>query len=101
MMISTPGWEELSADTEAAFDDPQVGDRFQEMYSFWMWMYVLHVGRHSVTVMHAIGEMTLPGDGTIVRYESHDEFRKAYSYGSIPGYFVYLSSRGNDVAGWL
>ena len=35
------------------------------------------------------------------RLYSLDEFKQRFSYGSIPGYWVHLVDRGNDVEGWL
>jgi hypothetical protein len=99
-MITFPGSREAERLTAEAFDDPQVGDRFHEMCSFWM--YVLAVepdGR--IAVMHASPPCTVPDDGKVVAYASHDEYRKAYAYGSIPGYSMDLANRGSNVAGWF
>lgn len=84
--------------TDEAFAEPQVGDRFHEMYSFWM--YVVHMDGEYVVAMEASPPCTVPDDGRLRRFASHDAFRAAYAYGTIPGYWVQLADRGNDVSGW-
>lgn len=84
--------------TCAAFDDPQVGDRFQEFYSFWV--YVVHVDGEYVAAVEASAPCDLPKDGKLRHFASRDAFRAAYAYGSIPGYSVALASRGAKVRGW-
>lgn len=87
--------------TRDAFDDPQIGDRFQEFYSFWM--YVVHVDGEYVATVEASAPCTLPGDGKLRHFATRDRFRRAYGYGSagMAGkYWVQLADRGSDVDGW-
>lgn len=84
--------------TEQAFMDPQIGDRFHEMYSFWVYV-VARTGNY-ITTMEASPPCEFPKDGKVQSYLLED-FRKRFSYESIPGYWVALRDRGNDVSGWL
>lgn len=84
--------------TEQAFADPQVGDRFHEMYSYWIYI-VARVGKW-VCIMEAHPPCTLPNDGK-VSWSTVSEFQNRFAYKSIPGYCVRLSDRGNNVHGWL
>jgi hypothetical protein len=79
-------------------DDPQVGDRFSEMYTFWMFV-VGRVGDEVVT-MEASAPCTFPKDGVVHQY-TLVEFRRRFGYEHIPGYWVSLVDRGKDVKGWL
>jgi hypothetical protein len=100
--------------TAEAFADPEPGDRFHEMYSWWV--VVVEAGAGGVKVMCAGGPTNVTRgrfpDGEIVEpfadraqvrwYATADDFRAAYAYGSIPGYSVTLADRGKiDVVGWL
>ena len=84
--------------TERALADPQVGDRFHEMYSFWL--YVIRRDGDIVTTMEVSPPATLPDDGK-VRIQTVTELRERLAYGNIPGYWVRLRDRGNNVAGWV
>ena len=94
----TPFFDNRDKATEEAFDDPQIGDRFHEMYSFWC--YVVDRKGNYVTTMEASPPCAFPDDGK-VKFQTLDEFRNRFSYESIPGYWVSLCDRGNDVSGWL
>lgn len=86
--------------TAAAFDDPQPGDRFHEMCSFWMYVVAVEPdGR--VAVLTASPPCTLPRDGKLKIHPSRDAYRAHWAYGSIPGYAIRLADRGNDVTGWF
>jgi hypothetical protein len=100
--------------TAEAFADPRPGDRFQEMYSWWM--VVVSAGPEGVKVMSGSGPVNLRRgrfpDGEIVEpfperaevrwYATAGDFRDAHRYGSIPGYDMMLADRGKvDVTGWL
>lgn len=86
--------------TAAAFNAPQVGDSFHEMYSFRMFVVAVEpAGR--VAVLTASAPCTLPGDGTLRVYPSHDAYRAAFAYGAIPGYWIRLGERGVNVSGWF
>jgi hypothetical protein len=66
--------------------DPQPGDRFSEQCCF----FVHVIGREGdrVIVERYTTPSTVPDDGKRVVYESVEEFKRAYSYQSIPGYWV-------------
>lgn len=96
--MGSRSWAEIVADTEAAFEDPRVGDRFSEMFAFWV--CVVDVGAQSVTVMQGGGHPSrFPGRLKVRAFPTRAAFRKAYAYP--PGYWVKLEDRGNDVTGWL
>ena len=84
--------------TELAFRDPQPGDRFSEMMAF----YVYVVGRKGdlVATLEGNPPCTFPDDG-VLRWQSLDEFRRRFSYGSIEGYWIRFMDRGNNVDGWI
>lgn len=84
--------------TEEAFKDPQIGDRFTEMYNFWM--YVIGRRDDKIIVMEASAPCTFPDDGKMTCY-SLEDFQKRFSYGSIPGYWVSFVDHDNDVKGWI
>ena len=100
MTENSEGWFPDSADrvTEDALADPRVGDRFHEMHSFWL--YVVRRDGDIVTTMEGSPPMTLPDDGK-VRVQTVAELRGRLAYGNIPGYWVRLRDRGNNVEGWV
>ena len=84
--------------TAEAVNNPQKGDRFSEMCSFWV--IVLERKKDIVAVMEANPPCTLPKDGKIY-YCTVKEFKKKYEYDTIPGSY-WVSYYGNDsVDGWL
>jgi hypothetical protein len=101
--------------TAEAFADPRPGDRFTEMFSWWL--VVVSVGPEGVKVMSGSGPTNLErgrfSDGEIVEpfperaevcwYATAEDFRADWAYGgSVPGYSVLLIDRGDvDVTGWL
>lgn len=86
--------------TAAAFADPKVGDSFHEMFTFRMFVIAVEpAGR--VAVMTVTPPCTLPDDGTVKVYESHDAYRAAFAYGTIPDYWIRLDRRGVNVTGWF
>jgi hypothetical protein len=87
--------------TAEAFAHPEVGDHFHELYSFRV--FVLHVSEDDgpVITMEASAPCTLPDDGKIIIFDSADDYRRRYSYGTIDGYRVMLAGRGKAVSGWL
>ena len=88
----------MENETAEAFENPQVGDRFTEMYTFWM--YVVEITDGKIVTMECNGPATMPDDGK-VRVQTLDEYRKRFAYESIPGYWVRLVDRGNNVEGWV
>jgi len=99
--------------TAEAFADPRPGDRFHEMFSFWV--VVVSAGADGVKAMEGGGPVNLRRgrlpDGEIVEpfperarvcwYATADDFRAAFRYRTIDGYTVLLAGRGLDVSGWL
>jgi hypothetical protein len=100
MIRSDERWEQLKRHTAEAMADPQVGDRYTEMYAFWI--YVVDVGEESVTTLEASPPCTVPDDGTLRVFATRDEFRSRYTYSDPTlGYWVKLADRGHDVTGWV
>jgi hypothetical protein len=99
-MFDTPESRREDDVTAAAFADPQPGDMFHEMCSFWV-VVVAVEPRGRIAVLTSPGGHTLPQDGKLTVYRSHDAYRAAWSYGTIPGYTVRLSKRGVNVTGWF
>lgn len=112
-MLEDDRTQRRDQETAEAFADPRPGDRFQEMFSWWM--VVVSAGPEGVKVMSGSGPVNLRRgrfpDGEIVEpfperaevhwYATAGDFRAAHSYGSIPGYAMLLADRGTDVTGWL
>lgn len=94
-MINFP--DNDKAATAAAMADPQPGDRFTEMYAFYV--VVLRRDGGSVVYMDIHPPCTVPADGKVGKMHV-EEFRRRFKYGSIPGYWVRLIERGMDVSGW-
>jgi hypothetical protein len=91
--------EQTMIQTVEALRNPQVGDRFHEMLSFWM--FVLEVTPETVTFMTAAPPCTFPDDGKIETLP-REGFLKKFTYESIPdNSYLLLADRGNNVAGWL
>lgn len=82
-------YEQMKAATEQAFAKPQVGDRFHEMYSIWMYVVEIEDDGHIVT---AHGH-SFPQEATFLRFASADALRAHWRY-------MLLASRGEDVTGW-
>lgn len=98
MLINFPDTEKEA--TALAMDNPQIGDRYQEMFSFWMFV----VGREDdvITTLEAAAPCSFPEDGKARRFDSLEAFREHWGYGTAGlGYWVRLSGRGYDVGGWL
>ncbi len=72
-------------ETAERFADPRVGDWFTEMCAFWM--YVEVVNPEYVIVRERDGDRL----GAPRLFPTHDAFRAAYAYGTIPGYWVSYS----------
>lgn len=84
--------------TDEAFKNPRVGDRFHEMYSFYV--YVVGLDGDRIFTLEASPPCTLPDDGKL-REQTLQDFRTRFHYGTIPGTWVHLADRSNDVSGWL
>ena len=85
-------------ETAEAMNNPKPGDRFTEMYSFYV--YVLEVTESEVVFMECNPPCEVPREGKVGTLPLV-LWRKRYAYGSIPGYSVCLCERGNDVHGWV
>lgn len=90
--------EERKELTMDALCNPQAGDVFTEMYSFWV--HVLKFADGYVWVLEGHGGQTMPRDGHLMKL-TRAQFIAKYSYGSIPGTWVYLVKRQVDFTGWL
>lgn len=89
--------EEERRATDEAVNDPRPGDRYHERFSFWL--YVIAVDGDSVVTMEANPPCEFPKDAKL-RIQTKAEFKQRLSYGAIPGYWVMLADRGNNVEGW-
>jgi hypothetical protein len=87
--------------TAEAFEVPQPGDSFDEMAAFRMFVVDVQPNGGPVAVVEANPPCTLPRGGKLRRFACVHDFRAAYAYGSIPGYWVDLNKRGANVDGWL
>lgn len=70
--------------TEEHMNNPQEGDRFNEHYSFWVWV----VGRqgnqvHTREFTAGTHKQNIPRD-----YGSVEEFKRRFSYEHISGYWI-------------
>ncbi len=97
-MFDTANTAERNAATAEAMNDPQVGDRFHEMYSFFV--YVVFREKDKIVTLEASPPCTLPEDGTL-KSQTVQQFQERFSYGTIDGYWVSLCDRGNNVEGWM
>lgn len=84
--------------TEEHMSDPQIGDRFSEMCSFWV--YIVYRNGQEVGYMEANPPCTFPDDGKFT-LSTVREFKKRFGYESIPGYWVTFCDSGNNVDGWV
>lgn len=89
-------WPEKNPETAEAFANPRVGDRFHEMWSFWM--YVVAINGDEVVTMTLCPPGELPRDGKVERYVTADQYRAAFQYKSMAGYWITLDSRDNDIS---
>lgn len=81
---------------------PEVGDHFDERFSFHM--FVVHVtpGGGPIVAVEANPPCQVPDDGKAVPFDSLADFVDRYTYKSMPHKsWVLLSGRGCDVRGWL
>jgi len=93
------GYEAAKAETMAALNNPQVGDSFHELFSFWL--YVLEVTPGTITIISAKTPCIFPDDGVIQTF-TKAEFISKFTYKDFPGEtYLLLGGRGTDVEGWL
>ena len=86
-------------DTERAFASPTVGQRFHEMYSYWVYVVAVEDDGRIVT-LEGTPPVEFPDTALRWEYADADEFRARFAYKSIPGYSVSLYGDGHDVTGW-
>ena len=96
-------YEEMELKTHEAMMNPKVGDRFEEFYTFWM--YVVKVSRWHVWTMSASAPCEFPKDGKIEK-RTKKEFRKHFSYQTKAPelknkYWICLCDRNNNVKNWI
>ena len=97
-------WDKLVKLTTEHILNPQVGDRFHEMYSFWM--YIVHIETYSdgVKYIYAMDfnpPCELPTDGKLKRYTPRG-FQERFFYGTgdlkTQSWLSYCDCK--DVSGW-
>ena len=101
LFASHQGWivmTDIDTQTVAAILDPQPGDKFSEMYAFFV--IVLRRDGDMVTAMEYSPPCELPREGHIYSC-SVDDFGSKYAYHHIPGYWIRLIHRGTDVSDLL
>jgi len=86
-------------ETTEAIKTLRAGDRFCEMLTFWV--YILSVSPIEIVTLEVNGPARIPDEGEICRYSPPSEFDRRFSYGSIPGHWIALVDRDNDIGGWL
>ncbi len=79
--------KEADEATAGHMKHPLPGDRFHEMYSFWMHV----IGRRGPAV--AVREYIGPDKTQVRVFLNNADFQKAYSYGSIPGFWIMYRDR--------
>jgi len=91
--------------TLQALQDPQPGDRFHEMYSYWI--YVVHRDGEEVWYCEANPPCSFPTDAKLTKTTVPKMFERFTTVGHLlhinPGKrsaWIRLSERGNDVSGW-
>lgn len=90
-------FDEVDRKTNEAMLEPQVGDRFTEMYTFWV--YVVFKSGNFIATLEGNPPITFPDEGKLKTY-TPDEFRGRFAYGTKAGCWVRLVDRGNNVEGW-
>jgi hypothetical protein len=91
-------WDKVKAATMEALREPRVGDRFHEMYSFWM--FVVELTPTHVVTMVGIPPVTFPDEAT-VEIRTREDFVDHYTYNNTHlGSWVTLAGRDADVGGW-
>ena len=83
--------------TQVAMANPLVGDRFSEMFSFYI--YVIGLDGNMITTLEASPPCEVPKDGE-VKTMTLEQFRKRFAYSSTPGYWIRYVDGGHDVEGW-
>lgn len=89
-------WDYMVQETEQHFSDPQIGDRFHEMYSFWV--HVVGRSGERIAVREYSPPCEVPQDGKLRLFDSIEQFKAAYGYRSeTDGYWVmYCNNRATE-----
>jgi hypothetical protein len=74
--------DERKQQTDEHLTNPQVGDRFTEMFAFWV--VVISVEPGEIKVLEFRSDKTVTG----VIFADSKELRKKYAYGGRPGYWI-------------
>lgn len=82
-----PGEDEINQ----IMSDPQPGDWFQEMYSYWG--YVVHRDGDNVVIMSASPPCTFPQDARVMKC-TLAQMRTYFAYDSEDGHWVTSVGRG-------
>jgi|SRR3990167_9907228 len=77
-----PMAREWRKQTEEHMLSPQVGDRFTEMYAYWVW--IEKVDEYGVVAFESQN-----GEWRRRIWPTQDAFRKTYAYGLFRGYWVH------------
>ena len=87
--------------TEAVMQDLQVGDRFTEMLLYWV--YICHIDQMGIitTVEGYASADEFPEVGSVKQYSNAEEFSQRFRFTTMPGYWVELYDRGNNVERWI
>lgn len=85
--FAAPSWEQLEQLTLDHMTNPQPGDRFHEMYSFWVYVWAIQSDGTIIT-HEANPPCELPEDAIVKQYKNAAEFAKRFAYGPhMPGKF--------------
>lgn len=73
--------------TNQRMEDPQPGDRFHEMYSYWMKV----VSRHAGLVIYQ--EIRCDSEWGPPIADTPEDFKRRFAYKTIPGYWIQYRDR--------
>ena len=76
----------MREDTERHMQNPQVGDRFSEMCTFWVWV----VSVEPYLIVEESSPAKQDGEWIPRLFRSVEEFRAAYRYQHCDGYWVHF-----------
>lgn len=87
----------MSDETSLHMENPQFGDRFHEMYSFWV--HVIKRDGDKISVREYHPPCAVPVDGKRRDFESIEAFKTAYAY-STPGLGYTVLYSDNKASDW-
>src|SRR4051812_43629071 len=85
-------YEEAKRMTAERMADPRPGDRYHEMFAFWV--KVIHRGNDAVVSQASVCEGWRPA-----RLDTIAEFAARFAYGSIPGFWVLYADSEASIKG--